>query len=78
MQADNQQRFDTASMSWHCPKTQPYLNKYLKAPNMDIKASKGTLRLKVLYFAATLGRAGGIGNGVLPLRQHMSTRLVIR
>jgi len=32
--------------------------KYLKAPNMDLKAFKGTLtlKLKVLYFAATLTR----------------------
>ena len=28
--------------------------KYLKAPNMDIKCFKGTLMLRVLYFAATL------------------------
>jgi len=28
--------------------------KYLKAPNMDLKAFKGTLTLKVLYFVATL------------------------
>jgi len=48
--ADNWQRFDTASIA----QMHSLALKYLKAPNMDLKAFKSTLTLKVLYFAATL------------------------
>jgi hypothetical protein len=50
LNANDQESFDTAGVA----QKHSLALKYLTAPNMDIKAFKGTLRLRVLYFAATL------------------------
>jgi hypothetical protein len=48
--AENRPKFDTAGVA----QEHSLALKYLKAPNMDLKAFKGTLTLRVLYFAVTL------------------------